>query len=75
MGPEDIPFLIVLGGVLLGVPLWGIIDAARLPGEAWRSAGQNKVASIILQIIFGLFGTIVYAMAVRPKVKEIYESQ
>lgn len=70
MGPEDIPLLIIVGGMAVGPPLWGIIDAARLPAEAWKRAGQSKPLFIVLQALMGVPATIVYAMAIRPKVKE-----
>lgn len=73
MGPEDIPLLIIVGGMVLGPPLWGIIDAARLPSEAWKRAGQSKPAFIVMQALLGVPGTIAYAMVVRPKVKEAKE--
>lgn len=70
MGPEDIPLLIIVGGMVFGPPVWGIIDAVRLPSDAWKRAGQSKPAFIAMMALLGVPGTVVYAMVARPKVKE-----
>ena len=61
--------VIVLVVILaLGViPIWGIIDAALRPDPVWAAAGQNKVVWIIVQVFLGVFGTVAYFVAVRPR--------
>lgn len=68
--PEDIVPLILIGGIVVGIPLWGIFDAARVPSRSWKSAGHSKAGFIILQVIAGLVGTISYVMIARPKIME-----
>lgn len=33
--------------VLAGVTLWAVVDALRLPDEAWRAAGRSKTAWVL----------------------------
>jgi heme/copper-type cytochrome/quinol oxidase subunit 2 len=65
LGPTEL--LIFL--LVLALPLWGIVDAAVRPDSAWRAADQNKVLWIVLMIVLGLIGTLIYFIAIRPKVR------
>lgn len=46
-----------------------LIEAARVPESGWREADQNKVVAILLMLLLGLLGTIVYSFAMRPSLK------
>jgi uncharacterized membrane protein len=63
--PEILILLILLAGFVF--PIWGIIDAAVKPEPVWTATGQSKVLWIILQIVLGALGTIIYFVAIRPK--------
>jgi hypothetical protein len=65
--PNDTLTGIGLLGLLLIVPLWGIIDAALQPDDAWRRIGQGKVLWIVLQLLLSSVMSIVYFLAIRPK--------
>jgi uncharacterized membrane protein len=54
--------------VMLVVWLWGLIDAARRPDTAYQAAGQNKVLWIVLCVVLGALGSLIYLLAIRPKV-------
>jgi hypothetical protein len=79
MTPGITELIIIVGifGTLvgLGLAVWAAIDAAMKPDEAWRSAGQNKLAWVIVPLLSGLLcgvlGAIaagIYLFSVRPKV-------
>ena len=66
---------LVLLAAILGVTLWGLIDAATTPDAAWRAAGQNKVLWLVLQGVgflvcgLGTILSIVYLAVIRPKLR------
>ena len=54
------------------VPIWGILDAARKPTEAWAAIRQSRLLWILLMALLTLFGmgvivAVVYLVTVRPK--------
>lgn len=53
--------------VVLGLPLWGAIDAATRPDPQWTAANQMKILWIVLQLALGPLAAIVYFVAIRPK--------
>jgi hypothetical protein len=69
MGGLGAPEILILFMLLFGfvLPIWGIVDAATRPDPVWTAAGQNKVLWIVLQIVLGALGAIIYFVAIRPK--------
>ncbi|HEV3363988.1 MAG TPA: hypothetical protein VG795_07585 [Acidimicrobiia bacterium] len=63
--PEILILLMMLA--LFVIPIWGIVDAATKPDAAWTAAGQSKVLWIVLQLVLGILGAIIYFVAIRPK--------
>ena len=55
--------------VFLAVPAAGVVDAARLPAEAWRQAGRSKRLWILLQVAGLYLGAVAYFAGVRRDVK------
>lgn len=65
-------FLAVFMVIGLAAFVWWLlrlIEAARIPESAWRAADQNKIVAILLMLLLGLLGTIVYSIAMRPSLK------
>ncbi|MDP9222890.1 MAG: PLDc N-terminal domain-containing protein [Actinomycetota bacterium] len=67
MNIELIVLLVIVIAILL--PVAGVLDAALTPDSEWKDANQNKIVWIIVQIFLGIFGAIVYFVAVRPQLK------
>ena len=67
--PELIILLVVFGFFVL--PVWGIIDAAMRPDNVWAAAQRKRCVWILVQIFLGGIGSVVYFIAIRPKLKEI----
>ena len=70
IGPAELLTVLFLVGYL-GVPIWGIIDAAVRPESQWSEADQSKVLWIVLQVIGGIVAAIAYFVAIRPKLKAV----
>ncbi len=49
----------------------GAVDLIRQPGWAWRRAGENKIAHLVLVVFLPLVGLGMYLFGARPKVVEI----
>jgi hypothetical protein len=69
MGGLGAPELLIITFLLFFavLPIWGIVDAAMRPNEAWAATGQSKALWIILQFVLGVIGAIIYFLAIRPK--------
>jgi hypothetical protein len=65
--PEVIIFVLVL--FIMGLPVWGIVDAAIRPDSVWAAAGQSKIVWVIVQLFLWTVGALVYFVAIRPKLK------
>lgn len=72
-----VPFFLGLALATVGITVWGIVDAATRPEQAWLAAGQNKTLWIVLQAAglvvmapVGLILALVYLLAIRPKVRD-----
>lgn len=67
--------LILVLSVLLGIPIWALVDAAGKPSEAFLKVGSSKGLWIALIAVFticfvvvGLILAVIYLVSVRPKV-------
>jgi hypothetical protein len=68
-GGESLIILLIAGFVIL--PIWGIIDAAMTPDDAWARASQSKLVWVVVQIFLGALGTAIYVLAIRPKLRPL----
>jgi hypothetical protein len=66
---------LALTAVLVGPVIWGLVDAIRRPGSAFKDAGRTKgvwigilVVALVAPPIVGVGLAIWYLVAVRPKV-------
>jgi uncharacterized membrane protein YfcA len=69
--------IVLLGVVLVGLPVWGAIDAARHPAWAWDRTGMRRSGWIGWQAAAAPFGVgfilaVVYFGSVRPKLAAMY---
>ncbi|MCA1697089.1 MAG: PLDc N-terminal domain-containing protein [Actinobacteria bacterium] len=61
--------IIVLVVIIMGLPIWGIIDAAIRSDAEWAETGQSKGVWILVQLVLWTLGSVVYFLAIRPKLK------
>jgi hypothetical protein len=64
-GPAEVIFLVAM----VAVPLIGIIDALLIPSSAFKSAGRSKRFWILIQILLGYLGAVIYFAAIRADVR------
>jgi heme/copper-type cytochrome/quinol oxidase subunit 2 len=55
--------------IFIGIPFWGVIDAAARPDHEWTEAGQSKIVWVLVQVFLGILGAAAYFLAIRPKLK------
>jgi hypothetical protein len=74
-GPDVIVVAIIVF-ILVGVPIWAVVDAASRTSASFNAAGSSKTLWITLILVFMfVFGPIsiilafVYLVSVRPKVR------
>jgi hypothetical protein len=48
-----------------------LIDALRRPAPAWEAAGQNQIAYIVVIVVLGFIGALVYALVARPRLQQV----
>lgn len=71
---ESSLFLLAFGLVFLvgGIFwLWMLIDALRRPAAEWEAAGQNQIIHVVVIVVLGFIGAIVYALVARPRLLEV----
>ena len=67
LGPAEILLLVVA----VALPVWGIVDAGTRPNSSWAAADQSKVVWGLVQILLWGLGSLVYFIAIRPKLKAV----
>ena len=55
--------------LFLLVPLWGVVDAARIPSDAWEKASRSKSFWVGIQIFTLYLGAVAYIAGVRRDVR------
>ena len=71
-GPHALIVLFVILVVLLGLSvvwLWGLIDSITRPQWAYVQARSNKALWIVLNVVLGSVGSLIYLLAIRPRLK------
>ncbi len=74
---EAFGLTVVLGGILAGLVLVGLfvlwlavlVQALRVPDSTWEAADQSKLVYVLLMVLLGLLGTILYALVARPALR------
>lgn len=67
-------FLLVFvffGLLAAGVWIWSIVDSVKINDATWDAAGQNKILWVILIVVLGLLGSILYFFIPKPALKRV----
>jgi len=64
---------IVLAVFALGAALWlwSLVDALRTNDQTWNAAGQNKLVWVVVIMLLGFLGSILYVAFPRPALKRV----
>lgn len=46
-----------------------LIEALRTPSSQWSAAGQNQIVYVVLMVLLGIVGTILYIAVARPQLR------
>ena len=63
--------VLLLLGLGAALWLWSLIDALRTHDQTWKAAGQNKLVWIVVIILLGFLGAILYVVISRPALKRV----
>ena len=61
--------------LLVMVPLfiWWVlclVEAVKVPDSTWAAADQSKLLYVLLMVLVGVLGTIVYVVVARPALRQ-----
>jgi len=59
--------ILLLVLVAAAIWVWSLVDALRIPDLRWAAAGENKVLWVILIVVLGLLGSLLYFLMPRKK--------
>lgn len=65
-------FLLVFFGIVVAVFIWWLVvllEALKIPDQVWDGAGQNKILYVLLMVILGVIGSILYVVVARPQLR------
>lgn len=65
-------FVVIIGAIVLFI--WALIDCLRWPDQAWDAVGQQKIVWILVVVLVGCLGPLLYFFIPRPKLKAWKES-
>jgi hypothetical protein len=62
-------FVILLAAASLALFVWWLlvlIQALRVPDHDWEAAGQSKILWVLVMVLLGVLGTILFVLIARP---------
>ncbi|MFN8104671.1 MAG: PLDc N-terminal domain-containing protein [Acidimicrobiia bacterium] len=65
-------FAVIVAAIVLFI--WALIDCLRYPDQAWEAVGQQKIVWILVIVLVGCIGPLLYFFIPRPKLKAWKES-
>jgi hypothetical protein len=56
-------------GLVMFLWLWALIDAVRISDQVWGAADQSKILWVILIVLLGLLGSLLYVVIPGPALR------
>ena len=66
-----VAIMFVVGAAYLGVWIWALVHAIKVPDEAMYRAG-NKLVWVLVIVLTGALGAIIYFLVGRPSSKALH---
>lgn len=67
---DALPLVVILfAAAALALFVWWLlvlIQALRVPDHDWEAAGQSKILWVLVMVLLGVLGTILYVLIARP---------
>lgn len=65
--------ILAVGLVLTGVWLWSLVDALRIDDRFWYSAGHSKILWVLVIVLLGILGSLLYVVMPRPALRRVMQ--
>ncbi len=65
-------FAAVFGLAVIAAFVWWLvvlIEALKTPSSQWSAAGQNQILYVVMMVLLGIIGTILYIAIARPALR------
>lgn len=66
IGSAEVLVVFVLGLLMTVLWLLALVDALRIPDPVWERAGQTKLLWVLVVVLTGWLGALLYAVMARP---------
>jgi hypothetical protein len=66
---DALPLVVILFVASVALFVWWLlvlIQALRVPDHDWAAAGQSKILWVLVMVLLGILGTILYVLIARP---------
>lgn len=63
--------LLVVFVVGIGLWLWSLVDALHTNGRTWDAAGQNQLVWVVVIVLLGLLGSILYVAVAKRTLAQV----
>ena len=62
-------FVFLIYAAIVVYWIWSIVDVVKRPDNEWRAAGQSKVLWLVLIILLGILGSVIYHVLIRRSLR------
>jgi len=53
--------------VMVGLLIWALVDLLKYDDAVWERAAQHKVSWLLIVLLVGFFGPLIYLLFIRRK--------
>ncbi len=64
---------LVIGLASLVLWVWALVDAVRRPTSEWDAAAQNQLLWVVVIVVTGAIGALIYLFVARPQLQRARE--
>lgn len=67
-------FVLLMSVVPLALLVVALLDAVKYEDATWQASGQNKVLWVVLIVLLGCLGPILYLTVTKPRLRAVQPS-